>query len=511
MYSCLHSACIQGVTASIVQVEADISAGFPSFEMVGALASEVKETRARVRTALRNCGISLPARRISVNISPASLHKQGTAFDLAVAVSLLQILNELPREPFEHTLLLGELGLNGAVREVRGVLSMVLAARAAGFSRVLLPAGNLAEARLVPDIQCEGISHLQELTSPERSASDPEAGTLPTVPASVFPSQNQSSAADFADVRGQLFARRAAEIAAAGFHHLLMIGPPGSGKTMIASRIPGILPELTRDESLEITEIASICGTLPKDRPLLTSRPFRAPHHTISPSSMVGGGRFPKPGEITLAHRGVLFLDETPLFSSRTLNSLRQPLEEHSAAISRLGEAYLFPAHFMLIGAMNPCPCGLYPAPACTCQEGDIQSYMHRIPAPLLDRIDLFAETSPLSFSEYNDDQPSESTEQIRERILAARARQEERFAQTNIRFNSELTGRALREACALGSREEKLLESCFSRLQLSARGIDRLLRTARTIADLAGSERITCGHLSEAVSFRSPIQKYRR
>jgi magnesium chelatase family protein len=490
------TAAVLGVEAQIVRVEADIAPGFPRFTMVGLPDSAVKESEARVRAALRNCGFDFKwDRRITVNLAPASQRKSGSSFDLATAVGLLAadgaVLPALGR-----VLLVGELALDGSVRGVTGVLPTLLLARRAGLRAAVVPTANHGEAVLVPDLPVYPAGSLAEALSLLSADELPPPPPAPHVDCALEP------APDLADVRGQLVARRALEIAAAGGHNLLYVGPPGSGKTMLARRLPGLLPPLSPDEAVEVATVHSAAGLAVEDA--VARRPFRSPHHTTSDIALAGGGQRPRPGEVSLAHRGVLFLDELPEFRRTSLEVLRQPLEEGFVTVSRHRGTLRLPARFQLAAAMNPCPCGrLGAAAACRCTGADVRSYLSRLSGPLLDRIDLHVPVGALDFDEMTGP-ARESTSVVRNRVLAARERQQRRQAATGAVSNALLASRALRRVALPDPAGERLLRRAVDRNGLTARGFDRLLRVARTIADLAGREEVTASDLAEALQFRS-------
>lgn len=505
MYNTVTSAFVRGIEVCFVQVEADVSNGMPVFEMVGYLGSEVKEAKERVRTSLRNVGISIPPKRITINISPADIRKEGTYFDLPIAVAILASLGVVPGNAVKDSLIVGELGLDGKVQAVNGILPILSDASANGIKKCILPYANGAEAAIIDNIEIIGVKSIEELIGHLQ-------GSEPLIPVKRQESEDNTDPAtqDFADIQGQEMAKRAAKIAAAGFHNLLLIGPPGAGKTMLASRIPTILPELTWEESIEITKIYSVIGQLPSQGPLIRRRPFRAPHHTISPYALTGGGRIPKPGEVTLAHKGVLFLDELPEFQKSALEIMRQPLEEGVVHISRVHGTYAYPAHFMLVAAMNPCKCGYFPDyNRCQCTPGQVRQYLGRISRPLLDRIDLCAETKEVPFQKLQSVEKQESSAQIREQVSRARKIQLDRYRNTEIQFNSELSVDGIRKYCPIGREEQEFMGEVYHRLDLTARSYHRILKVARTIADLEGSDIISRAHLSEAVCYRMADKKF--
>ena len=511
MYSRILSGALHGVQAYPVYVEVDIAPGLPGFCMVGSLSCEVRESRERVTVALKNVGVRLPPNHITVNLSPADRRKEGTAFDLPMAVGILESMEFFPGEAVSDTLFLGELGLNGEVKKVRGVLPIVREAAKQGVKQCIVPAANALEGAVIPGITVRGIGHIRELLYflQEEEPGEQER-LLPAVKVDsqkLFRAKSRRYTQDLAEVGGQETAKRAAEIAAAGFHNLLLVGPPGAGKSMIAKRIPGILPPLTLEESLEVTSVASVAGILEEGSALVTERPFQNPHHTTSQTALVGGSFLPKPGIISLAHRGVLFLDELPEFQRPVLDSLRQPLEEHEVHISRLGGNVTYPSNFMLVCAMNPCPCGFYPdRERCRCTPAQVQKYMGKVSGPVLDRIDLCVELHPAELSGLQ--KQGESSVSVRKRVMQARRRQEKRFAGTACRFNGEIGTSDMEKYCGLGRKEQKLMEELFQTLQLSARAYHRILRVARTIADLEGAEEIGESHLLEASLYR-PVQEY--
>lgn len=513
MYSTVISGALFGVSAFLVSVEVDIAQGLPGFSMVGSLGGEVKESRERVTVALKNVGLSLPPKKITVNLSPADLRKEGNAFDLPVAAGMLEALGHFKQGATESILFLGELGLDGEIRKVRGVLPIVREAARRGIRQCIVPAANAREGAVIPGIQVRGAAHIRDVLRFLEAGEQGEKERI--LPAAEVEREDASSwrareeTPDFGQVNGQEAAKRAAEIAAAGFHNLLMVGPPGAGKSMIAKRIPGIMPQLTHMESLEVTSILSVAGLLEDGTALVRTRPFQSPHHTISQAALVGGNVNPRPGMISLAHRGVLFLDELPEFRRAALDSLRQPLEEHRVHISRAGGNVTYPSDFMLVCAMNPCPCGYYPdTKRCRCTASQVKRYMGKVSGPILDRIDLCVELQGVDIAGLRKERAAESSAQMRERVRRARGKQAERFEGTAYRFNADIDGTNIERYCPLGAGEKELMERLYQSLQLSARAYHRIIKVARTVADLEGAEDIRAEHLLEA-SFYRPSTEY--
>ncbi|BBF42998.1 Mg(2+) chelatase family protein / ComM-related protein [Lachnospiraceae bacterium KM106-2] len=508
MFSKVYSAAVQGIDATLVGVEVDVSDGLPQFNMVGALACEVKEARDRVRTAIKNSGFSLNPKKITVNLSPANIRKEGTGFDLPIAVAMLAAFGIIPVERMKETLIIGELSLNGEVERINGVLPITLAAKMQGFKRILVPKYNAREGACIQGITVIGVQNLKEVAI---YLNNPDTLESEYVDLDEYLEQKKgTNSIDFADVIGQAAVKRAMEVAVAGMHNLLLMGPPGTGKTMLSKRLPTIMPDLTLEESMEISKVYSIAGLLSPDESIVVQRPFRQPHHTISAMALAGGGKSPKPGEVSLASGGILFLDELPEFNRNTLEILRQPMEERYVSISRLHGSYRYPTDFMLVGAMNPCPCGYYPdRNRCHCSEKQVNRYLSHLSKPLLDRIDIVMELSPVHYKEITMDRKEETSREIKERVEMARKIQMERYEQENFMFNSNLTPNLIKKYCRLAKEEKKLMEEIFIKFRLSARAYHRVLKVARTIADLDGAKEIQMEHLSEAVCYRSLENKF--
>lgn len=507
MISMVKSISLWGIIGFIVDIEVDIEVGLPAFTMVGLAELVVKESKERVRAAIKNSGYEFSIDKIVINFAPADVKKEGTHLDLAVAVGILRSSCLVKNGDFRSSIFIGELSLNGEVRAVRGILPMVMEARAKGFHKVYIPTENGNEVSFIEGIEIYGVATLNSLI-------DHLNGEVELEPIGHSPAQRQSAMTydmDFCEVKGQRLAKRAAEIAAAGRHNLIMVGSPGGGKTMIAQRFPTILPELTYENAIEVTKIYSVAGLLKDNSSMIFTPPYRNPHHSASGSSIIGGGSTPIPGEVSLAHKGVLFLDELPEFRRDTIEALRQPMEDGNVCISRVKGKYVYPSEFMLVSSMNPCPCGYfgYELKECRCTPKQIRSYLNRISGPLLDRIDLHVSVEPINFTDMNSNSPEETSQQIKARVVKARDLQLERFKGEGISCNAQMKPRQIKKYCKFNERSMQLLENAFRVMALSTRAYNKILKISRTIADLSGSMSIEENHVAEAIQYRLLDRKY--
>ena len=511
MYSIVTTAIVQGIKSVPVYVEADVSDGMPVFEMVGFLSSEVKESKERVRTALRNSGYMLPAKRITINFIPANIRKTGSGFDLPIVLSILCAMGIVPEEALQDVFVIGEISLNGEVKPVNGILPMVSETCEKGIKRFIVPYDNEREAGLVTKAEIFAVKNLNEViallngVAYEELLGNRKIGALQEKREVGETAGAGKRIPDFAEINGQHVLKRACETAVSGMHNLLMIGPPGAGKTMAAMRIPTILPPLKLSEQMELSKIYSVCGLFSNRESLMDVRPFRCPHHTITPQGLAGGGGIPRPGEISLAHKGVLFLDELPEFKKDTLEILRQPMEDKVARLVRINGNFEYPSDFMLVAAMNPCKCGYYPdMQKCRCNAASIERYINRISQPLLDRIDICVATMQIPFEELTGESKEETSEQIRARVIEVHERMQYRFRKENFLFNSQIPASKIKEYCKLDAKQESYMEQTYKKLNLTARAYHKILKVARTLADMDKAERIQMKHLNEAICYRN-------